>query len=44
MKSSIPGQRWIDPDSVARAIYRLAADAGPELTGSNLSLSAGLTF
>jgi 3-oxoacyl-[acyl-carrier protein] reductase len=44
MKAAIPGQQWIDPDSVARAIYWLAADAGPELTGSNLSLSAGLNF
>jgi NAD(P)-dependent dehydrogenase (short-subunit alcohol dehydrogenase family) len=44
MKAAIPGQQWIDPDSVASAVYWLAADAGPELTGSNLALSAGLTF
>jgi 3-oxoacyl-[acyl-carrier protein] reductase len=44
MKSAVPGQQWIDPDSVAGSIFWLASEAGPEMTGSNLSLSAGLTF
>jgi acetoacetyl-CoA reductase len=42
MRDSVPGQQWIDPESVARAIFWLAADAGPEITGCNLPVTSGM--
>lgn len=44
MRTSIPGGQWIDPESVARAVFWLAAEAGPEVTGCNVPLTSGLTF
>jgi 3-oxoacyl-[acyl-carrier protein] reductase len=44
MVQAIPGGKWIEPDSVARAIFWLATDAGAELTGCNLLLTSGMLF
>ena len=44
MRAAIPGGQWIEPDSVARAIWWLAAEAGPEVTGCNIPVTAGMTF
>jgi len=44
LRASIPGGEWIAPRAVAGAIWWLAADAGAELTGCNLPLSAGAAF
>ena len=44
MRASVPGGRWIEPRTVAGAIFWLAAEAGPEVTGCNLPVSAGQTF
>lgn len=41
MREASPGGKWIEPSSVARAIFWLAADAPPELTGCNLPLTSG---
>jgi NAD(P)-dependent dehydrogenase (short-subunit alcohol dehydrogenase family) len=43
MRKAIPGGNWIDPDSVARAVFWLAMQAGSELTGCNLSLTSGMS-
>jgi 3-oxoacyl-[acyl-carrier protein] reductase len=44
MRESIPGGQWIDPNSVAKAIFWLASDAAPEVTGCNLPLTSGMVF
>ena len=44
MRDAVPGKSWIDPATVARAIFWLLEDAGPELTGCNLPITAGLSF
>lgn len=44
MKSSMPGQKWVDPESVARAVFWLGSEAGSEMTGCNLPMTGGLTF
>jgi 3-oxoacyl-[acyl-carrier protein] reductase len=41
MRAASPGGKWIEPSSVARAIFWLAAEAPPELTGCNLPLTSG---
>ena len=42
MRESIPGGKWIDPTSVARAIFWLATDASPQITGCNVPLTSGM--
>jgi 3-oxoacyl-[acyl-carrier protein] reductase len=44
MRNSIPGGQWIDPRSVARLIFWLISEAGPELTGCNMPLTSGMAF
>lgn len=44
MRSAIPGGTWIDPVSVASAIFWLAAAAGPEVSGCNLPVATGMVF
>ena len=44
MRDSIPGGKWIEPESVARAIFWLAAEAGPEVTGCNLPVTSGMSL
>ena len=44
MREAIPGGQWIDPRSVAQAVFWLAAEAGPEVTGCNIPLTSGMTF
>jgi 3-oxoacyl-[acyl-carrier protein] reductase len=44
MRAAIPGSAWIDPHAVAGAIFWLASDAGPAITGCNLPVSAGLSY
>ena len=44
MRAANPGGKWIEPSSVARAIFWLAAEAPPELTGCNLPLTSGTSF
>ena len=44
MREAIPGKQWIEPAAVARTVFWLAADSGPEITGSNIPLSRGMAF
>jgi NAD(P)-dependent dehydrogenase (short-subunit alcohol dehydrogenase family) len=44
IRGSIPGGRWVDPASVARAIYWLASDAGPEVSGCNVALASAMAI
>ena len=44
MREAIPGGEWIDPASVARAVFWLAVEAPPEITGVNIPIASGLTF
>lgn len=41
LRASVPGGQFIDPESVAKAIMWLAAEAGPEITDCNLPLTSG---
>ncbi len=42
MRQSVPGGNWIAPDAVARAIFWLAAEAGPEVTGCNIPVTSSV--
>jgi 3-oxoacyl-[acyl-carrier protein] reductase len=44
MRNAIPGGSWIDPVSVASAIFWLADAAGPEVSGCNLPVATGMVF
>ena len=44
MRSSIPGEAWVEPGSVAGAIWWLVAEAGSEVTGCNIPVNAGMTL
>lgn len=43
MRAALPRGEWIDPAAVARAVFWLAAEAGPEVNGANLPLTGGMT-
>jgi 3-oxoacyl-[acyl-carrier protein] reductase len=43
MRAALPRGEWIDPAAVARAVFWLAAEAGPEVNGANLPLTGGTT-
>ena len=44
MRAAVPGEQWINPASVAGAVWWLVAEAGPELTGCNLPVTSGMAF
>jgi 3-oxoacyl-[acyl-carrier protein] reductase len=44
MREANAGGKWIEPSSVARVIFWLAAEAPPELSGCNLPLTSGTSL